>query len=205
MIFSPTAVAQRQSTSRLLHTAFHLCLVLLFAAVVIAANEKVTRAATLTVAAGGNLQAALNAAQPGDTILLEAGATFTGPFTLPFKSGTDYITVRTAADNSSLPADGMRITPAYSGVMPKLVSPGGGYPALMTAPGAHHYRFVGIEFKPTDASALVYDLIQLGDGSGAQSTLGVVPHDLIIDRCYIHGDPNGGLKRGVALNSASTQ
>ena len=34
--------------------------------------------ATLTVNAGGNLQAALNAAQPGDVILLEAGATFSG-------------------------------------------------------------------------------------------------------------------------------
>src|SRR5947209_479177 len=147
MIFSPTAVAQRQSTSRFLQTGLHLCLILLFAAVFVAANEKAASAATLTVAAGGNLQAALNAAQPGDTILLEAGATFTGPFTLPAKSGTDYITVRTAADNSSLPADGMRITPAFSGIMPKLVSPGGGMPALQTAPGAHNYRLVGIEFK----------------------------------------------------------
>jgi hypothetical protein len=31
-----------------------------------------------------------------------------------------------------------------------------------------------------------------------------VPHDLIIDRCYIHGDPTNGQKRGIALNSAST-
>src|SRR2546423_1307257 len=205
MIFSSTVVFQRPSIFRSLQTGFHLCLILLFAAVIIAANEKTTCAATLTVAAGGNLQAALNAAQPGDTILLEPGATFTGPFTLPTKSGTDYITVRTAADNSSLPSDGARITPAYSGVMPKLVSPGGGMPALQTAPGAHNYRLVGIEFKPTDASALVYDLILLGDGSSAQASLGAVPHDIIIDRCYVHGDSTSGLKRGVALNSASTQ
>ena len=43
------------------------------------------------VPAGGNLQAAINAANPGDTITLQAGATFTGSFTLPTKSGSSYI------------------------------------------------------------------------------------------------------------------
>jgi hypothetical protein len=31
-----------------------------------------------------------------------------------------------------------------------------------------------------------------------------VPSDLVVDRCYIHGDPARGQKRGIALNSAST-
>jgi hypothetical protein len=205
MIFRPTSVEQRQSALSFLRNIFQLFLVVLFAALFTAANAGEARAATVNVPAGGDLQAALNAAQPGDTILLQPGATYTGPFTLPLKSGSSFITVRTAASDSSLPADGSRVTPAYSGVMPKLVSPGGGMPALMTAPGAHHYRFLGIEFKPTNSSALVYDLIDFGDGSSAQSALTSVPHDLIIDRCYIHGDPVSGLKRGVALNSASTQ
>jgi hypothetical protein len=69
-------------------------------------------AATLTVNAGGDLQAALNAAQPGDTILLQAGAVFTGGFKLPVKSGSGVITVRSAAPDSSLPPAGTRITPA---------------------------------------------------------------------------------------------
>src|SRR5436190_2242709 len=42
---------------------------------------------TIAVAAGGNVQAAIDAARPGDVITLEAGATFTGNFTLPAKSG----------------------------------------------------------------------------------------------------------------------
>ena len=54
-------------------------------------------AATLTVNAGGDLQAAINAAQPGDTILLQAGAVFTGNYTLPAKGGSSYITIRSAA------------------------------------------------------------------------------------------------------------
>jgi len=47
--------------------------------------------AKLNVAAGGNLQAALDKAQPGDTIVLQAGATFRGPFRLPNKAGAGWI------------------------------------------------------------------------------------------------------------------
>ena len=48
------------------------------------------------------------------------------------------------------------------------------------------------------------DIITLGDGSTAQNKLAGIPHDLIVDRCYVHGDPEQGQKRGIALNSAST-
>ena len=50
-------------------------------------------AATITVNAGGDLQAAIDAARPGDTILIAAGAVFTGNYTLPAKGGTAYITI----------------------------------------------------------------------------------------------------------------
>ena len=46
-------------------------------------------AATIAVAAGGNLQQAINNATPGDTIALAPGATFTGSFTLPNTSHPD--------------------------------------------------------------------------------------------------------------------
>ena len=49
--------------------------------------------ATLTIPAGGDLQAALNNAAPGDTIVLAAGATYTGSFVLPAKSGSGVITI----------------------------------------------------------------------------------------------------------------
>src|SRR5688500_17676120 len=52
-------------------------------------------AAQHRVPAGGDLQAALNEAQPGDEILLAAGATFVGNFVLPFKEGAAFVTVRT--------------------------------------------------------------------------------------------------------------
>ena len=40
-------------------------------------------AATTTVPAGADLQLALNAARPGDVLVLQAGARYIGPFKLP--------------------------------------------------------------------------------------------------------------------------
>lgn len=165
--------------------------------------RRVGGANQIMVMKGGNLQAAIDSAQPGDTIVVQAGATFAGPFTLPNKNGGSFITVQSSS-MSSLPPDGQRVSPSNAASMPKIVSRGNGEPALRTAASAHHFRFVGIEFAPTDASAVVYELLALGDGSPAQNSLNLVPHDLIIDRCYIHGDPSGGLKRGITLNSSET-
>ncbi len=156
---------------------------------------------SINVPAGGDLQTALNDARPGDTILLEAGATFTGNFVLPVKSGNGYVTIRSSVPDAALPPSNARITPSYAAQLPKLRS-GNTAPALATAAGAHHYRLLFIEFLGnTNGEG---DIIALGDGSWAQNTLALVPHDLIVDRCYIHGDAVAGQKRGIALNSAAT-
>jgi hypothetical protein len=157
----------------------------------------------LHVRAGGDFQAALDAARPGDTIILAAGASYLGPFTLPAKQGDSFITIQSSAISQL--AEGVRVTPAQSGLMPKLLSPGRNEPALRTAAGAHHYRLLGIEIKPRDASAYVSELVNFGDGSSSQDTAEEVPHNLILDRCYIHGEPGGTLKRAVALNSGATE
>src|SRR5690348_12537076 len=85
------------------------------AAIVFGARS--AHAATISVASGGSLQAAINAAQPGDTILLAAGATFTGSFTLPAKGGGAYITIRSSTPDSSLPAAGTRIDPSDASLL----------------------------------------------------------------------------------------
>jgi hypothetical protein len=158
----------------------------------------------LSVHAGDDLQMILNhVAMPGDTVVLDAGATFLGPITLPNKPGDARITIESSA-LESLPGPGQRVGPDDAPLMPKIVSPGLGMAALQTAPGAHHYRLAGIEFLPQTSNTFVYDLITLGDGSKAQSSLDQVPHDLILDQCYIHAWPQQDLKRGIALNSAET-
>ncbi|HMF59422.1 MAG TPA: hypothetical protein VK595_03580, partial [Vicinamibacterales bacterium] len=103
------------------------------------------QAATIVVAAGGKLQTALDTASPGDVITLAAGATFTGNFTLPVKSGMGVITVRSSAPDSALPGPGVRMTPAYAALLPKIVSINS-LAALRTLPGAHHWRLQFLEF-----------------------------------------------------------
>jgi hypothetical protein len=156
---------------------------------------------TIAVGPGQDLQAAINAASAGDTILLTPGAVYEGGLILPAKIGTDYITIRSAAPDAALPADGVRITPAYAGQLPKIQGGTAGLPAIMTDLNAHHWRLQFLELVDTWPYG---DILALGDGSGAQSSLSTVAHDLIVDRVYVHGVPGQEQKRGIALNSATT-
>ncbi len=116
---------------------------------------------TITVKQGGNFQAALNRAKPGDTILLEAGATFEGAFNLPVKTGSEFITVRTSAADAQLPPADRRLDPKkYAAVLPKLKSNVKGEPVISADKGAHHFRFVAVEFAPTIEG--LYNIIVLG-------------------------------------------
>jgi len=155
--------------------------------------------ATIAVAAGGDLQAAIDAAEPGDVITLEPGATFVGPFTLPNKQAEAWITLRTATPDDAFVAEGTRVRPEDAALMPKLVAPST-LPALTAAPGASHYRIIGVEITPVDADALIYGLVNFGDGSAQEAA--EVPHHLILDRAYVHGTPTGYTKRGVQLDCA---
>jgi len=156
-------------------------------------------AATIHVAAGGDLQTALDTAQPGDTILLAENAEFVGNFVLPVKNGDAWITLRSAAPDTLLPAAGVRIQPAHAPLLARLRSPNSAA-ALRTAPGAHHWDIRFLEFPATQGG--FGDILQIGDGSSAQNTLAKVPHHLVLNHVYVHGDPSIGQKRGIALNAA---
>jgi hypothetical protein len=65
-------------------------------------------------------------------------------------------------------------------------------------PGAHHVRFVGIEFTVTPG-AYSAGLIRLG--AGDETRVEDLPHHFVVDRCWVHGDPQRGGKRGLALNA----
>ncbi|MGE5624332.1 MAG: hypothetical protein ACM3ZT_02165 [Bacillota bacterium] len=182
---------------------------------------------TLNVAAGGDFQAALDHAAPGDLIVLQAGAVYTGPFTLPAKHGDGWITVQSSA-MSTLPPPGGRVTPTDAPAMPKLEA--ASQSVMLTANGAHHYRFIGLEIRPgapvamsmrralgwlhdlwhdgggrepagsTPAVAFLENLVNLGN---ADTNIATLPHHIIFDRCYLHGDPVVGARRGVAMNGAN--
>jgi hypothetical protein len=143
----------------------------------------------------------LDAAKAGDTLLLQAGATFVGNFVLGPKSGAGYVTIRSSTKDSELPAANQRISPAYAPKLAKLQSPNA-QPALSTSPGAKRYRVQLLEFLANAGGD--GDIIALGDGTDGQATIDSVPSDLVLDRVYIHGDATKGQLRGIALNSGST-
>ena len=162
---------------------------------------------TLLVPAGGNLQMALDRAKCGDTVQLAMGATFTGNYVFRANSCTDWIVVRTSAPDSSLPAPGTRITPEHASLLPKIVTPNVS-PAIGMQFGANHYRLIGIEVTTAIATTSVtqYGLVDLGEDPAtgkSASSLSELPHDITIDRCYIHGTSKGNVKRGIVFNGAS--
>ncbi len=162
---------------------------------------------TINVRRGDNLQGALESAKRGDEVVLEAGVEFRGNFQLPAKPGEPsdgWITVRTSALDQ-LPPPGSRIDPVqHSALMPKLITDDD-RPALFTEAAASGWRIVGIEISVDPALRRVQQgLVLLGDGSQVQRSPQQLPHDLILDRVSIHGQPNVSLKRCVALNSART-
>jgi hypothetical protein len=151
----------------------------------------------INVAAGGDFQDALNKAQLGDTIVLQAGASYTGPFTLPNKtSGQGWIYV-TSSSYSSLPAPGQRVSPSNAANMPKILAPANNN-AILTVANSNHFRFVGLEIAPV-SGAFVYNVITIGNNDTSTATLA---NHIVFDRCYIHGDPVAQDRRGVEMDGA---
>jgi hypothetical protein len=149
----------------------------------------------IDVPAGGSLQQALNAIQPGGTIRLAAGATYVGNFSLPAKGGTSFITITTR--DAALPPAGTRITPSYK---PRLatIRSSSTSSALTTATAASYYRIVGVAFEANQNGS--GDIIALG--RDAQTTLAEVPHHIELDRVLITGHPTVGQKRAISVNAA---
>ncbi len=161
-----------------------------------------------------DLQSAINAAPPGSLLVLDAGATFKGSFSLPYKAGNEWVVI-ISSQMSLLPAPETRIRPDAStgnvsyptqkDAMPKIISNNpSGLPCFRTMASAHHYRLMGLEISVDTNVLNSYGLVFLGDATSAQNTLNVVPHDLIIDRCYIHGHTKATImKAGILLNCAN--
>jgi hypothetical protein len=168
----------------------------------------------IQVTAGADLQAALNSAQCGDTIALQAGATFTGSFTLPANPCDDrhWITIRTSTPDGGLLPEGTRITPCYAGaaslpgrpalncpatrnVLAKIVFPHGSAASgpIGFAPGANHYRLLGLEITRLPGTGQVTDLVTVRFKGNADH--------IVVDRSWLHGTELDETVGGVDLSS----
>jgi hypothetical protein len=165
------------------------------------------------VSSGGDFQSALNDANCGDTIQLQAGATFAGVFTFPAKSCDDnhWIIVRTNAEGL-LPAENGRISPCYAGVsslpgrpvfscpatnnvLAKLVMPSSSDGPIVFAAGANHYRLIGLEITRAKGIGMVDALLSVVNGGTA--------NNIILDRVWMHGTAHDETTRGVWLQGTS--
>lgn len=145
---------------------------------------------------GCGFQYALNNAARGDIIELTADATYTGEFTLPEKSGTGWIYIRTSA-HASLPTARNRVGAANYSHMPTIRAPSGGSSlrAVKTASRAAYYRFVGCAFGTS--GQFVSAVVQVGD---SETTLGDIPHHIFFDRCSYVEEATVGTRRVFSLN-----
>lgn len=162
---------------------------------------------------GDNLQQAIDGAKCGDTLKLQAGAVFQGLFRLPAKSCADsqWIIVRTASADETLPAEGTRLTPCYAGiaslpgrpdfrcanprnVLAKIEFAGkGGSGPIVFLSGADHYRFVGLEITRSNSAVPVNALASVNEGASA--------HHVIFDRVWLHGTAQGETRRALDFSS----
>jgi hypothetical protein len=164
------------------------------------------------VGANADLQAALDAARPGDVLLLPPGATYVGNFVLRNTGATPdgapaggWIVVRTDVPDAALGAAGMRMTPSRAAklALARILSPN--YTsAVGTAAGAHHWRLTGLEIGVTPAARQMNMLVRFGEAGDVQRTLAAMPHHLVVDRSYLHGTPALDMKRCITLNSGTS-
>jgi hypothetical protein len=159
----------------------------------------------LPVKGAEELQNALDAAKCGDTVELQAGATFTGEFRLSAKTCDDQHWIIIRSSSTALPPEGTRLTPCYAGVsslpgrpslncvsIQNLVTKLVGNPPLASREPVNHYRLVGIELAQP-----------AGSSSPTLLDLAISSDHIVIDRCWIHGNARDNTQRGIALNGSS--
>lgn len=154
-----------------------------------------TAQAQIVVNAGDNLQTALNNVTAGQTIMIQAGATFTGNFTLPTKVGTAEILVRTATPDASFPPDTARVAASDEALMP-VIATANSSPALTTSGATANWRFQGIAFT---AGTSTGDIITIGDS--VSTTVAALPANIVFDRCIIRAASTA--KNGLVMNASN--
>jgi len=165
---------------------------------------------------GQDLQEAISNAKCGDTLELQAGATFQGIFRFPKKPCDDahWIIVRTSAPDDALPAENTILTPCYAGVaslpgrpdfhcsavrnvlakleLDRKVESG----PVLFEDGANHYRFIGLEITRDLPGHRMRNLIQPDNPEDTAD-------HLVFDRLWVHGTAQDETKGGIHLSGTT--
>jgi hypothetical protein len=122
---------------------------------------------TINVVPTDDLQVAIDNAQLGDTICLQAGATYKyTPHAIWLKNkttGSGWITIRTNTPDSQFVTPGTRVSPSDAPKMAKVISSGYSAPVFQADTSAHNYRLIGLEIvrAPGDGMSAVGAVINL--------------------------------------------
>lgn len=156
---------------------------------------------TILVPLQMDLQAAINAAQPGTAIRVAAMATPYGPIVLRNKL-TDSESEIVIMSDGPLPLMTPRIDDphAFDGYTFPTIAPRPNEYGILCEPGAHHYRLVGLKVS---SPGLGGTCIGIGDWTPMPSALEQLPHNIILDRCWCDGEL--AAKRGIAANGRNIQ
>jgi hypothetical protein len=152
------------------------------------------------VAAGdaAGFQAAINAATCGDTIVLVAGSTYNGGFTIPNKACSGWIAIESSA-LPSLPTAGTRVGPSNAANMAKITTTAADTGAITFQTSSHNWRLIGLEVT-SGVGLHEYGLIETFISA---TQIVQEPSFVIIDRCYVHGGSTSAVRRGFSLNGPS--
>src|ERR1700730_3865926 len=145
--------------------------------------------------AGADLQAAINAAQCGDNLVLQAGATWDGEFRLPNRNCTASTPIRIGSSGQAFLPNG-RVGPADATNMPRIRALGTGITgsAFMMAADAGYWVLDGLELTDNAAATNVVNALI----TVAETTA----NNLTVQRCYFHQKETGtNYNRSVARGS----
>jgi len=136
----------------------------------------------IAVHAGDDLQAAINSATCGDALELDAGATFSGNYTMPALGCTGQVLIA-SSQIGSLPA-GVQVQPSQAAYMPTIVTPNT-ESVLGFANSASGYYFAGINFTVAQGVQGLWNLITLSVNA---TSLTQLPQNIVFDRVLVHGN-----------------
>lgn len=155
------------------------------------------RLCSVTVASGGDVDAALRVARGGQVVCLAAGATYSAAL-LPARASGDTGTIVVRTSGFAVP-EGSRVTPAVTGLA--TIRTGNSECALRTTPGTHGWYLAGLRFTTT--APMTYNIVCLGIRGPEQTTLASVPQRLILSRVIVDGGA-AQIQNCLTLNSGAT-
>lgn len=146
-----------------------------------------------------NCQAAIDAALPGDEVVIDARYVCS-PIRLKNKGASDQFIIIRTANLSQLPQQGTRISRADSENMAVIETSVDDY-AIYAEEQAHHYHLVGLEVRVNPAFTGTHrGLVSVGPWYLTPREQ--IPRALVFSRSWIHGSPSQEVLNGVLLNGS---